>query len=85
MFHNWMIKILLSEGGLDKSYINQEKKTISFGLYSIGKMFFEPKHIFACQVLEKWYDYKFYETKFEFRIVNPVSTEKENSSNYHDN
>lgn len=64
--HNILVKILLSDGGLEEKYINQKTKRIHFGLYSIQKMFFEPHHNLACMLLQKWFKYTFWEEQIRF-------------------
>lgn len=66
LIHNWLIKMLLSKDGLEKEDINTEKRTINLGFYSMGTMFFTPKHNIACALLDKWYGYKFTEIIIKF-------------------
>lgn len=58
--------MLLSKDGLETKDINIEKRTIHLGFYSIGTIFFTPKHNIACALLDKWYGYKFTEIRIQF-------------------
>lgn len=65
-FEDWLIKKMLKNSGLEKKDISQDKRTISFGLWSLARCFFEPKHELILYCLVKWYGYKCYEIKMEF-------------------
>lgn len=77
--------MLLSNGGLDSCDINQQRREINLGFYGLGKMFFEAKHDLACQLLQKWYGYKFYETRMKLNSTWCQSPEKTNKDFLHFN
>ena len=67
-FENWLIRKMLKDSGLKKEDIDQEKRTVHFGLWSISRWFFEPKHDLIMHCLVKWYGYKCYATELKFTI-----------------
>lgn len=58
IIHNWAIRQLCSEHGLESRAVDCEKRTINFGFYSLGKMFFRPKHELMVAILVKWFGYR---------------------------
>ena len=67
----WAIRKLLNNSGFAPKDINEEKRTINFGLFGLNHAFCEPKHELYLAILLKWYKYKCYEERF---VIYPIVT-----------
>ena len=68
--HDYLVRVLTnSKDGLERKYVNTEKREIYLGLFGINKMLLSPKGELAGALLVKFFKYKCLEGRIEFKLM----------------
>lgn len=68
-FENYLIRKLNRDKMFSEGEIDQEKKTISLGLFGMKEHFLSHREKFLISILVKWYGYKLIEVRYKVQTT----------------